>query len=478
MLLFSTILDLNNNFSKEDFIDLVIEWNNTSKYEDNIIPDIEWNGEMDAHFGNEKLWLEIKEDVEKNIVAVRYEKVSSENIVWDTDYVVNFEEMRMAIRLDRSYMDDSHITDMSFSTPHFISLLIENGYIKNDINLPISRTPIGIGEHNSKAVLKKIILSNNNMYKLPVVYVSKLPSGKYPLDINWLASRIKGVAHVLAQKDLASGEIISKDCKDKNPKNGEVVVYYPGDISSSSKYVYRGIEGNDENLLNRIAEEIIKYSIVHRIDLSYTWQGVVNAILEDKLEKQRKDRLESEKMLKASESEAYQILEAFDEDMKKVQQQNIDLLNRVEALEAEVGGLRNRMNSSDKTELLHTGEECEFYQDEIKGIVIECLKDISSNLDENSRRKHIIEDIISSNNCRNVIDERRNEIKKILKGYKVLSGKMKQDLMNLGFTITDDGKHYKLYYYDDKRYQFTLAKTPSDNRSGNNIIAVICRAIL
>lgn len=42
MLLFSTILDLNNNFSKEDFIELVIEWNNTSKYEDNIIPDIEW----------------------------------------------------------------------------------------------------------------------------------------------------------------------------------------------------------------------------------------------------------------------------------------------------------------------------------------------------------------------------------------------------------------------------------------------------
>ena len=29
-------------------------------------------------------------------------------------------------------------------------------------------------------------------------------------------------------------------------------------------------------------------------------------------------------------------------------------------------------------------------------------------------------------------------------------------------------KHYKLTYFGDSRYLFTLAKTPSDNRSGSN----------
>ena len=38
----------------------------------------------------------------------------------------------------------------------------------------------------------------------------------------------------------------------------------------------------------------------------------------------------------------------------------------------------------------------------------------------------------------------------------------------LGFEITEDGKHYKVSYYGDGRYQTVYAKTPSDGRSGKN----------
>ena len=50
---------------------------------------------------------------------------------------MNFNERKMAIRLDRSYYAESLMSSMRFSTPHFITLLIENGYVADDGNLPL-----------------------------------------------------------------------------------------------------------------------------------------------------------------------------------------------------------------------------------------------------------------------------------------------------------------------------------------------------
>ena len=124
MLLFSTMLKIARAMTKEKFIELVIEWNNTNKYKDNIIPGVEWNGEKTIRFGNETLWLEIVDYEDKGIIAVRYEKVQADEVVWDTDYIMNFNDMNLAIQLERSYKAETMITNAGFSTPHFISILI------------------------------------------------------------------------------------------------------------------------------------------------------------------------------------------------------------------------------------------------------------------------------------------------------------------------------------------------------------------
>ena len=49
-----------------------------------------------------------------------------------------------------------------------------------------------------------------------------------------------------------------------------------------------------------------------------------------------------------------------------------------------------------------------------------------------------------------------------------MTGRIRQSLKELGFEITEEGKHYKVTYYGDSRYQTTYAKTPSDGRSGKN----------
>ena len=51
-----------------------------------------------------------------------------------------------------------------------------------------------------------------------------------------------------------------------------------------------------------------------------------------------------------------------------------------------------------------------------------------------------------------------------------MPAKLRQDIERLGFEISDDGKHYKLRYHGDGRYTVTIAKTPSDGRSGKNTL--------
>ena len=85
-----------------------------------------------------------------------------------------------------------------------------------------------------------------------------------------------------------------------------------------------------------------------------------------------------------------------------------------------------------------------------------------------SRRVDIVRDIIRSNDYQKLSVAKAEEIKRILKNYDGMSARTRQALMDLGFEISEDGKHYKVVYYGDGRYQTSYSKTPSDGRTGKN----------
>ena len=139
MILFSTILNIHDSLTKDAFVNLVLEWNRTSKYIENVVPNVDLNGSYSGKFGDAKLSLEFVDDPERDLMAVRHEKVTADAVVWDTDYVVNFDEKKISIRLDRTYSEDALVMNGAFSTPHFITLLIEGGYLADDQDLPVLR---------------------------------------------------------------------------------------------------------------------------------------------------------------------------------------------------------------------------------------------------------------------------------------------------------------------------------------------------
>ena len=111
-------------------------------------------------------------------------------------------------------------------------------------------------------------------------------------------------------------------------------------------------------------------------------------------------------------------------------------------------------------------------------MILSILEEAFSNTESKTRRADILSDIIENNQYQHLSEKRKQKVKAIFKGYKNLSGAIKQELMELGITISEDGKHYKLTYNNDPRYMVTVGKTPSDNRAGNNNAALINKIMM
>ena len=475
MLLYSTILNINSTMTKEAFIQLVIEWNNNNPHEENRISGITWNGEQNIRFGDEKRWLEIQEYPSKSIVAIRYEKVTDDGVTWDTDYIMNFNEMKLSIQLDRSYREEALVTNAIFSTPLFISHLIEHGYLEDDRDLVISNRPVYITGDNL-AVLASA-LSGKNKHQLPIVFVSKTQDNKDPVDVFLLASKLKGAAHVLVQEDRQTNKDIRIVCDEENDYNGTIGIYYPNELLGHKRCAYRNINGIEKILLDRVVHYVFEFGNLQNIDTLYTWQGVSNALLNERLSIQLEKLQKAERDKEEVQNENAELYSAFDEEFQELQQKVEELTKRNDALMCENAGLLSKLHQSAAQPVLYQGEEEEFYPGEIKDFILSVLADTIVNIEQDSRKQHVVTDIVESNGYKHLAEDKRQRLKSLLKGYKTVSASMKQELINMGFEVSDDGKHYKLVYNGDPRYTIALAKTPGDNRSGDNIIGTISRKV-
>ncbi|MFS9257932.1 hypothetical protein [Streptococcus infantis] len=468
MLLFSTILKIDKSLTKDDFLNLVIEWNQGSPHENNVIPNLNWDGSYNQKFGDDTISLEFKEYRNEEIVAVRYVKKLDDGIIWKTDYIMNFKDYKMSIMLDRSFTEDAIGVDPSFTTPLFIRLLIEKGYVVNDNDLPILMNPHLISCENLSVLTA--VINGTKFYDLPVVYVSKTFSNNNPIDVDKLAYALKGVAHIFVQGDHGTNTFIREQCNSTNEYNGAIGIYYQSDVVKHKRFL--NYEYFDPTITRQnIVKEIINFTNQQSIDPLYTWDGVLTSLLRDRFESQKSKRTKAER----TKEETEELLDSFSNDFDELTEENGRLRSSISDLESELAFYRDAFNNKTVNDsgFLSSGSEKEFFQDEKKEFILSVLSDSLVSIKDNTRKKHIIQDIIQQNNSEDVLSKKREEVKRLITDYSGLTGKLKQDLKQLGFTISDEGKHYKLTYFDDNRYTITMAKTPSDGRAGKNNVSEI-----
>ena len=234
---------------------------------------------------------------------------------------MNFSSMRMSIRLDRSYTQEALAAKQRFSTPHFITLLIERGYLKDDSGLPVLRTPITIDRSNLNLLSE--IINGDKKYKLPVVFVSKTYYDENPVNVDVLAARLKGVAHVLTQQSNATNPSLRSLCNSQNEYRGAIGIYYPNPSIGHRRYLYRHPSGSDSFLLEKVVRVVINYCNAQMIDTLYTWQGVNNALLKDRLATQKEERIAAEAAKKHAEEETSRILDTLDEEERRIKNKQL-----------------------------------------------------------------------------------------------------------------------------------------------------------
>lgn len=468
MQIYSAIFPVKESLSQDDLINLVIEWNQGSPH--NKISNLNWDGKKrNIKFEDGNLSLAIEEIRTYNTIAIRFHQFDENNIIWNTDIVVNFNTHIFSIKIDRETTADTIGFIPQFKTPILVNMLLDRDFIGMDNDLEISAKEIPIKKDNYKVI--ENIICRNTVYSMPVIYVTK-SWGRYPLRVHTLAYRLRGVAHVLIEEDADVCKFLKDSCRGMNSHHGSIGIYYPGSSAPYKIITPRRYEGQEETLIDRIVNMVCRYMNQQARDKMMTWEGVQNELLKLRYVSA------TEKKAKA-ENEVSEVYENFSDELEEKKRTIEELNNRVMALQAENQGLRAKYEQVSEIPLIYYGEEDELYEGEIKDHILETLQKQMQQVKKGTRKELILQDILESNELTGALEEKRAEIKRILKGYTKVGDSLKRDLKAYGFIITKDGGHYKLTYKGDSRYLFTMASSGSDSqRGGENLIGDIIRDML
>lgn len=369
---------------------------------------------------------------------VRYEKREEDGAVWDTDYIMNFSSMKMAVRLDRSFVEEAITVDAKFYTPFFISLLIDKGYIKRDGNLEVRRRPLMITDDNLDLLVT--VINGKAKYRLPVVIITKTFYDEDPVDVAKLSKELKGVAHVFVQETNCTNPKIKEMCVGHNEYYGAIGIYHPNPAIGHRRYLYRMSEGIDTILSEKVTRTVMQYSNSQMVGPLYTWFGVNNAILQDRLTSKREENAEAEagrrlalyelltlksdldqkkesmkqQAMEEAKAEADRLLESFEEDMQKKDAEIERLSSELEKKERELSWLKAKMDSMTDVPIIIAGDADDFYPGEAKDFVLFAVKKELDATEPRTRRHDVLKDILVANDYQAEGENRAAEVKRFL----------------------------------------------------------------
>lgn len=165
------------------------------------------------------------------------------------------------------------------------------------------------------------------------------------------------------------------------------------------------------------------------MDKLYTWQGVSNELLKDRLVSQRKERMEAEQDRDRAINEVEDVYASVDEELKVLQRQVEELTRSNEIQAYEIQSLREKISQIDVVPIIIQGEEQDMYPGEIKDIILSVVEDTLPQVKEGSRREDVLKDILEANNYERLSDARKSGVKRLFKGYTNMSATICREML-------------------------------------------------
>lgn len=302
--------------------------------------------------------------------------------------------------------------------------------------------------------------------RLPIVYVSAGFQRDYIVDPDRLAADLAGMAHVVVEPNRPFSLRLKLEVASENVYGGTIGIYWPDGGGRRSFFIGREHESPGE--VARAIFQEVRTALTNRRGLDIcTWASLQEAASRHALQ-----------ALRASGSqEIGKYIETFDKELAAKAQRLEAAEREISRQHAELRAYEMRL-AANPGALLRIGREEDLYPGEVFGIMRDALEDGATRVLADSRRQHVLASVLDAKpKDEDFAASMKKQLKDLLRGSRSVDSKIRRGLEAMGFTITEEGKHYKLVFQDDDRYTFALAKSGSDHRGGLNAASDIGRLL-
>ncbi|WKL69678.1 hypothetical protein Q1Z72_13785 [Pseudomonas qingdaonensis] len=333
----------------------------------------------------------------------------------------------------------------------------------DDGDFPVTIHPIWLKDDVTCREIARRVIVGDNVSLLPVVYISANANNRHALIPDRLARKLCGMAHVVVEPGRDFSHSIRRDVSSRNVYGGVVGIYWPNGTGVS--LCRRGLNDTkvfEDKILETISEALSV--LIPPVKCSWDEVGhVKNRIAIEHLRKEGASAQDANEVLALYEAETNATVGALHKEIERLN----SLIRHSESMRPVQGGI-----------LIDSGDEDDYFEGEILSVILDALDDyLKKSTHSGSRRQHLLESILDSNEYSGLHEQKSRSLKEALRGYREMNKKVRDVFEELGFSLTNEGKHWKLMYQDDDRYTYVLPKTGSDHRGGLNAGADIANIV-
>jgi hypothetical protein len=459
MLVFQTQFSINNDATIQQLKDVGIKWilgsPHTSFKEEDLVSD-----EINFSYKNADEAIQIIESSNTSYegLGIRYEKSGNSNDYWVTEVVGAKYENDYKITIQIFWQSDIGSRQIPKpKRPHIVKLILDEFGVAKDGELEVRDSAYNLNEQDLGLVDK--IINGETSNKMPIVYISRQDDDTLFVDPKVITYHILGLAHVIVEPNRSFSYKLMDLSARQNVYGGAVGIYWPENMNHTRLFPYGKLH-TPTDMGKKITDIIRETLISQKIDRKVTWAYIKELHFKNKLAT----------LKEKGEVELDEYIRNFDEELKAKDEQVEQLENTINNLRQQLKGLRLK---DENNSLLQAGENEELYPNEYNDLILTILNNELKNIQDKTRKKILLESLLASNQISGFKKQFMKKLHDVFDNYTSLSPKKRQILKGLNFEISEEGKHYKLKYKNYPAFQFTFAKTTSDNRAGKNNISTI-----
>ncbi|WP_312783783.1 hypothetical protein [Acidovorax temperans] len=466
MLSFATEFPVETTRTSVDFLAAVREWllgSPHTVFEASDLSEIEAKDEFSAKKSNELIETLKYQATGSDMAAIRYTKWDR-GLEWVSTIVFSRGQPSwIGIRTSCESQHPAAKLPIA-KKPVFVQTFLTRLGGGEDGEIKVQAIPLRLT--NSDIPLAARCMSGQAGCRLPLVYVSARFQGGYLVNVDSLAEALAGMAHVVVEPNRPFSVRLMSEVNSQNVYGGAIGVYWPDGGGRRSFFLQHESESPSE--MERAVVEEVRSALVNRRPLArVTWSAVQELI----------SRRTFAALRDQGSTEVQRYVDEFDKELKSKQEELEDAEREIARLEAEVRKYQAQRPMQSGL-FLQTAPEQDLYAGELLGVVGDAIADALTRVTEDSRRQHILKSIVDANPSTGEAEAMRNRLKSLLRDFRSMEAKVRSALQDMGFEISEEGKHYKIVFQGDERYTFTMPKSGSDHRGGLNLAGDISRLLL